>query len=251
MTVHFVGAGPGAADLITLRGRDLLARCPICVYAGSTVSPALLDHCAPGARLIDSAPLSLDEIETILVEADREGHDVVRLHSGDLATYSAFDEQAARLRARGIAFTMTPGVPALGGAAASIGRELTRPGHAQSVVITRLSGRATPVPEGEQLETFAATGALLAIHLSVHRLAEITARLSPVLGNDCPVSVIERATWPDERLWEGTLASIEHSIGADAPPRMALVLVGRMLGDTQTRESALYDPAYRRRFRSP
>ncbi len=249
VTVHFIGAGPGAADLITLRGRDLLASCPVCLHAGSTVSCALLEHCGPGTRLIDTAPLSLDTIETLCVEADAGGLDVARLHSGDLAVYSAVGEQMARLAARGIPVTITPGVSALGAASAAIERELTRPGQTQSVVLTRLSGRATPVPETERLELFAATGATLAIHLSVHRLAEIVARLLPVLGADCPVAVVERASWPEERVWRARLDTIELAVGADAPPRMALVLVGRGLDDSVVRESALYDPAHHRRFR--
>ena len=250
MTVHFIGAGPGAADLITLRGRDLLAACPVCVYAGSTVAPAILAHCGPGTRLVDTAPLSLDEIEAVFVGADADGLDVARLHSGDLSVYSALDEQVARLARLGIAVSVTPGVSALGGAAASLGRELTRPGRTQSVVITRLSGRATPVADEEALEAFARTGSVLALHLSVHRLGEIASRLSPVLGADCPAAVVERATWPEERIWWATLETIVDAVGTEAPPRMALVLVGRSFGDVSVRESALYDAGYRRRFRS-
>ncbi len=249
MTVHFIGAGPGAADLITLRGRDLLAASPVCLYAGSTVSPGLLTHCRADARLIDTAPLSAADIEAACVDADGGGLDVARLHSGDLAVYSAMDEQVARLRAHGIAVTITPGVSALNAAAATLGRELTRPGHTQSVVITRLSGRATPVPDAERLEAFAATGAALAIHLSAHRLDEVVARLAPILGGGCPVAIIERASWAAERIWRGTLATIEDVLGDDPPPRMALILVGRSL-EGGAQPSALYDPTHQRRFRS-
>ena len=243
MTVHFIGAGPGAADLMTLRGRDLLAACPVCLFAGSTVSSELLGFCGEGTRTVDTAPLSLDEIEAVCVEADRAGQDVARLHSGDLAVYSAVGEQVARLRARGIAVTMTPGVSALGAAAAALGRELTVPGVAQSVVLTRLSGRATGVPEA--LEALAATGAVLALHLSVNRLDEIRTRLVPVLGADCPAAVVERASWAEERVWRGTLGTLGE---AGEVPRMGLVLVGRGL-DGAAGESALYRSEYVRRFR--
>jgi precorrin-4/cobalt-precorrin-4 C11-methyltransferase len=200
--------------------------------------------------VVDTAALSLDEIEAVCVEADAAGLDVARLHSGDLSVYSAVGEQVARLQARGVAVTFTPGVSALGGAAAAIGRELTRPGFAQSVVVTRLSGRASAVPEAERLEVFAATGAVLAIHLSVHRLGEIVERLAPVLGAECPVALVERASWDEERVWRGTLETVLGVVGGDAPPRMALVLVGWSLGDEAVRESALYEAGYVRRFRS-
>ena len=169
MTVHFIGAGPGAADLITLRGRDLLARCPVCLYAGSLVPEALLAHCPPDARRIDTAPLSLDAIEAAIVDAHASGQDVARLHSGDLSLYSALAEQLRRLRRRGIPFTLTPGVPAFAAAAAALGRELTIPALAQSVVLTRVPGRASAMPAREDLAAFAATGATLAIHLAAPR----------------------------------------------------------------------------------
>src|SRR5689334_9384489 len=167
MTVHFIGAGPGAADLITLRGRDLIARCPVCLYAGSIVPRALLAHCPPGARIVDTAPLSLDEIEAEFITAHAAGFDIARLHSGDLSIYSALAEQLRRLRRRGIPYSLTPGVPAFAAAAAALGCELTVPEVAQSVVLTRVSGRASRMPEGETLTAFAATGATLAIHLAI------------------------------------------------------------------------------------
>src|SRR5262249_29979504 len=173
MTVHFIGAGPGAADLITVRGRDLIARCPVCLYAGSIVPRALLDYCPRGARVVDTAPMSLDEIEAEFVAAHAEGHDVARLHSGDLSIYSALAEQLRRLERRGIAFTLTPGVPAFAAAAAALGRELTVPEVAQSVVLTRMPGRASAMPAGERLATFAETGATLAIHLAVTSIETI------------------------------------------------------------------------------
>ena len=249
MTVHFIGAGPGAADLITLRGRDLLARCPVCLYAGSTVAPKLLEHCSLGTRLVDTAPLTLDQIAAEFVAADGRGDDVARLHSGDLSIYSALAEQIRRLERAGIAYTLTPGVPAFAAAAAALGRELTVPELAQSVVLTRLPGRASRMPEGERLAVFAESGATLAIHLAVHRLADIVATLLPHYGADCPAAVVARASWPDERAVHGTLADIVTRVKAQPVERMALVLVGRALAPEGFRDSALYDPAYRRRFR--
>ncbi|MGI3778500.1 MAG: precorrin-4 C(11)-methyltransferase [Janthinobacterium lividum] len=249
MTVHFIGAGPGAADLLTLRGRDLLARCPVCLYAGSIVPREMLAHCAPGTRLVDTAPLSLDEIEAECAAADALGHDVARLHSGDLSLYSAVGEQLRRLHARGIATSMTPGVPAFAAAAALLGRELTLPALAQSIVLTRMSGRASAMPESEDLAAFARTGATLAIHLAINALPRIVAELTPILGPDCPVALVERATWPDERTVLGTLSDIEDKLAASPMERTALVIVGRVLDGHLARESALYDPEYRRRFR--
>jgi len=249
MTVFFIGAGPGAADLITVRGRDLLARCPVCLYAGSVVPPELLAHCPPGARLVNTAPLSLDEIEAEYVAAHAAGQDVARLHSGDLSIYSACAEQIRRLERRGIPYSMTPGVPAFAAAAALVGRELTVPEVAQSLVLTRLSGRASAMPPGETLEAFGATGATLAIHLAIHRIDEVAARLTPFYGSDCPVVVAVRASWPDEAVLRGTLGTIAAQVSAEAIERMAVILVGPALGSADFRESALYDVGYQRRFR--
>jgi precorrin-4/cobalt-precorrin-4 C11-methyltransferase len=250
MTVHFIGAGPGAADLITLRGRDILAACDVCLHAGSIVPASLLAHCKPGAKLIDTAPLTLDQIEAAYVSAHRAGHDVARLHSGDLSIYSAAAEQIRRLQRHGIPYTLTPGVPAFSAAASALGTELTVPGLAQSVVLTRISGRASPMPEAEKLESFAATGATLAIHLAIHALADVVARLTPILGADCPVAVVVRASWPDERVMRGTLGDIEAQFAAEPAERTALILVGHALAAADFRESALYSVDYRRRFRS-
>ena len=249
MTVHFIGAGPGAADLITLRGRDLIARCPVCLYAGSLVPAALLTHCPPGARIVDTAPLSLDEIEQEFVSAHAAGHDVARLHSGDLSIYSALAEQTRRLRARGIPYSVTPGVPAFAAAAAVIGRELTVPEVAQSVVLTRVPGRASRMPEREQLTAFAATGATLTIHLAIQGLERTVAELTPFYGPDCPAVVVARASWPDEKIVSGTLSDIAEKVAAAHIDRTALILVGPALGAEDFRESALYDANYRRRFR--
>jgi precorrin-4/cobalt-precorrin-4 C11-methyltransferase len=249
LTVHFIGAGPGAADLITVRGRDLLARCPVCLYAGSIVPPELLAYSPPGARLVDTASLDLDRIEAEYVRADAEGHDVARLHSGDLSIYSAVAEQIRRLERRGIAYTLTPGVPAFAAAAAVLGRELTVPEVAQSLVLTRVSGRASAMPPGESLAAFGATGATLAIHLAIHRLPEVIDVLRPLYGSDCPVAVVVRASWPDERVIRGQIEDIVELVAAVGVERTALILVGRALAADDFRESALYDPAYTRRFR--
>ncbi|WP_284947686.1 precorrin-4 C(11)-methyltransferase [Acidisoma cladoniae] len=249
MTVHFIGAGPGAADLLTIRGRDILARCPVCLYAGSIVPTAMLAHCPEGTRLVDTASFSLDQIEAEYITAHRAGQDVARLHSGDLSIYSAVAEQTRRLDRRGIAWTMTPGVPAFSAAAALLGRELTVPGLAQSVVLTRIDGRASPMPPGETLAAFAATGATLAIHLAIHRLEEVAAALLPHYGADCPVAIVARASWPDEQIITGTLHTIVMLHAAAPVARTALIFVGAALGPEDFRESALYDADYLRRFR--
>ena len=248
MTVHFIGAGPGAADLLTLRGRDLLAACPVCLYAGSIVPPAMLAHCPPGARLVDTAPLDLDGIEQEMLAAHHAGQDVARLHSGDLSLYSAVAEQFRRLDRHGIPYTLTPGVPAFAAAAAALGRELTLPSVAQSVVLTRLPGRASAMPPRETLAVFASSGATLAIHLAVNRLPEIVAALLPFYGPDCPVAVAVRVSWPDEVLLRGTLSGIEALLAASPAERTGLVLVGPALAGAGP-ESALYSTAYVRRFR--
>jgi precorrin-4/cobalt-precorrin-4 C11-methyltransferase len=249
MKVHFIGAGPGAADLITLRGRDLIARCPICLYAGSLVPKALLAYCPDDARIIDTAPLTLDQIEAEFLRARDNGDDVARLHSGDLSIWSAMGEQIRRLEALGIAYDVTPGVPAFAAAAAALGRELTLPEVAQSLVLTRTSGRASSMPEGEKLAAFAATGATLAVHLSIHALDRVVAELLPFYGEDCPIALVFRASWPDETIVQATLSTILAAAAQSPMERTALILVGPALGSKDFRESALYDPEYRRRYR--
>jgi precorrin-4/cobalt-precorrin-4 C11-methyltransferase len=249
MTVHFIGAGPGAADLITLRGRDLIAHCPVCLYAGSIVPKELLTYCPQGARIVDTAPLSLDEIEAEFVAAHQAGKDVARLQSGDLSVYSALAEQLRRLERRGIPYSLTPGVPAFAAAAAALGCELTVPEIAQSVVLTRIPGRASRMPEGETLAAYAATGATLAIHLAIHALDRVVDELKPFYGADCPVAVVAEASRPGERIVRGTLGDIAAKIAAEPIERTALILVGRALAAEDFRESALYDADYRRRFR--
>ena len=249
MMVHFIGAGPGAADLITLRGRDLIARCAVCLYAGSIVPRELLTYCPPGARIVDTAPLSLDEIDAEFAAAHAAGLDVARLHSGDLSIYSALAEQLRRLERRGIAYTLTPGVPAFAAAAAALQCELTVPEVAQSVVLTRVSGRASRMPESEKLTYFAASGATLVIHLAIHAIDAIVKELTPFYGANCPAAVVVQASTPAERVIRGTLVDIAAKVADARIERTALILVGPALAVGDFRDSALYDADYRRRFR--
>lgn len=249
MTVHFIGAGPGAPDLITVRGRDLVQRCPVCLFAGSLVPRELVALAPAEARVIDTAPLSLDEIEAELVAAHARGLDVARLHSGDLSLWSALGEQLRRLRRLGIPYTITPGVPAFAACAAALERELTLPELAQSVVLTRTPGRASAMPETEALERFAASRATLVVHLSIHALDSVVQRLLPYYGPGCPVAIVYRASWPDQVLLRGTLETIVALANGAKLERTATILVGPALGDPDFRESALYDPSYQRRFR--
>ena len=248
MTVHFIGAGPGAADLLTLRGRDLIAEAPVCLYAGSLVPKEILGHCPKDAKIINTAPLDLDAIMDEIQAAHDAGLDVVRLHSGDLSVWSAMGEQLRRLRARGIPYSVTPGVPSFAAAAATLGAELTLPNIAQSVILTRTPGRASSMPDGETLENFARTGATLAIHLSIQNLASVQEALIPQYGADCPVAVVYRASWPDERIIRSTLENIANDM-KDGIERTALILVGRALAQEGFDESCLYAGDYDRRYR--
>jgi precorrin-4/cobalt-precorrin-4 C11-methyltransferase len=249
MTIHFIGAGPGAPDLITLRGLEILSRAPVCLYAGSLVPKALLAYCPPDAHIADTAPMSLDEIQAEFVKAHAAGQDAARLHSGDLSVWSAMGEQLQRLERLGIPYTITPGVPSFAAAAAAMGQELTLPGMAQSLVLTRTQGRASAMPETETLEAFAATRATLAVHLSVHVLAEVAARLIPFYGAGCPAAVVFRASWPDERIVRATLGTIAEAVQEFPIDRTAIIFVGEALGGRNFQESALYSADYQRRFR--
>jgi precorrin-4/cobalt-precorrin-4 C11-methyltransferase len=249
MTVHFIGAGPGAPDLITVRGQNLVARCPVCLFAGSLVPRDIIALCPPGARVIDTAPLDLDAITAEFLAADAAGLDVARLHSGDLSIWSAMGEQIRRLEDHDIAYTVTPGVPSFAAAAAVLGRELTLPGVAQTVVLTRTSGRASAMPSRENLAAYAATGATLAIHLSIHVLDEVVATLIPHYGADGAVAVVVRASWPEEIVIRGTLSTISANVRDAAIERTALILVGPALAASDFANSALYAPDYDRRFR--
>ena len=249
MTVHFIGAGPGAPDLITVRGRDLVGACPVCLYAGSLVPPEILDWCPSGARRIDTAPLDLDGITAEFARAESRGEDVARLHSGDLSIWSALGEQIRRLEEMGIPYTVTPGVPAFAAAAAALRRELTVPEVAQSVVLTRTSGRASAMPAREALPVFAASRATLAIHLSVHAIERVVAELLPEYGVDCPAAVVWRASWPDQHILASPLGEIAALVRAATLERTAVILVGRALDPGGFRDSALYSADYDRRFR--
>ena len=244
MTVHFIGAGPGAPDLITLRGLRLIERCPVCLYAGSLVPPEVVAAAPKGARIIDTAPLTLDEIIAELAAADAEGHDVARLHSGDISLYGAVAEQMRRLDALGIAYDLTPGVPAFAAAAAALGRELTLPELSQTVILTRTAVRASPMPAGEDLATLGRSGATLVLHLSINNLARVVRELAPLYGADCPAAVVWRASWPDQRVLRGTLATIRDQVKAAGFTRTALIIVGRVLAAETPAESRLYAPAH-------
>jgi precorrin-4/cobalt-precorrin-4 C11-methyltransferase len=246
MTVYFIGAGPGAADLITVRGARLLARCPVCLYAGSLVPRELLDDCPPHARLVDTAQLDLEQITAELVAADRAGHDVARLHSGDPSVFSAVAEQMRRLDAAGVPYEMVPGVPAFAAAAAALKRELTVPTVGQTVVLTRIAQRATPMPAGEDLATLGRSGALLVLHLAVRYADRVVAELLPHYGPDCPAAVVAFASRPDELVLRGTLDDIADQVRAAGITRTAVIIVGRSLGAEQFRDSHLYSSARER-----
>ena len=240
MTVHFIGAGPGAADLITVRGLRLIERCPVCLYAGSLVPRAILAAAPPGTRLVDTAPLTLDEIVAYMRQAHEAGLDIARLHSGDPSLYGAVAEQMRRLAALGIPFDVTPGVPSFAAAAAALGCELTLPEVTQTVILTRTTTRSSPMPASEGLERLATSGATLAIHLSVANLAPVVRALTPSYGADCPAVVAYRVSWPDELLIRGTLGDIRAKVKKARITRTALVLVGRAISDEGAAESRLY-----------
>ena len=244
MTVHFIGAGPGAPDLITLRGRDLIARCPVVLYAGSLVPKEVVAPAPEGARVLDTAAMTLDEIVAEIVAAHAAGRDVARVHSGDPSLFGAIGEQIRRLEALGIDYTITPGVPAYAAAAAALGRELTLPGISQTVILTRTAMKASAMPEGEDLAKLGASGATLAIHLSVRNLRQVVADLTPHYGADCPAAVVYRASWPDQKIVRGTLADIRDKVRAAKITRTALILVGPVLDDADFSDSKLYDPAH-------
>ena len=240
MVVHFIGAGPGAADLVTLRAARLIASAPVCLYAGALVPRELLDTAPAGARLVDTADLDLDQITAELVAAHEAGLDVARLHSGDPSIYSAVAEQMRRLDAAGVPYEVVPGVPAFAAAAASLKRELTVPGVGQTVVLTRTSARSTPMPPGEELAAYAATGATLVLHLAVQRIAELAPELAEHYGDDGPVAVVARASRDDELVLRGTLADIAGQVEAAGVRRTAVVVVGPVLTAEQFPDSHLY-----------
>jgi len=238
--VHFIGAGPGAADLITVRGRDLIASSPVCLYAGALVPVELLDHCPVGARKVDTADLNLDEIIAELAAAHADGLDVARLHSGDPSVFSAMAEQMRRLDDLGIPYDVTPGVPAYAAAAATLGRELTVPEVGQTVILTRIAGRASAMPPGEDLATLGASRATMVLHLAVQVIDRVVDELTPAYGADCPVAVVARASRDDEVILRGTLADIADQVRAADIRRTAVIIVGKVLSATAFRDSHLY-----------
>lgn len=244
MTVHFIGAGPGAADLITVRGLKLIQSCPVCLYAGSLVPEEIVKAAPPGARIVDTAPLHLDEIIAEMEAAHAKGQDVARVHSGDPSLYGAIAEQMRRLDRLGIAYDVTPGVPAFAAAAAVLNTEFTLPEIAQTVILTRTSMQASPMPRGEALEELGRSGATLAIHLSIRNLAYIERALTPHYGADCPVVVVYRVTWPDQLVIRATLSTIAKKVRQAKLTRTALILVGPVLDAHGFRDSALYDAGH-------
>ncbi|MDQ1722636.1 MAG: precorrin-4/cobalt-precorrin-4 C11-methyltransferase [Pseudonocardiales bacterium] len=240
MTVHFIGAGPGAPDLITLRAQRILASSQVCLYAGSLVPAEVLAHCPPGARLVDTAGLSLDEIIAELVAADRAGHQVARLCSGDPSLFSAVAEQVRRLEQAGVSYDITPGVPAFAAAAAALGRELTVPGVGQSLILTRTAERATAMPPGEELGNLGAGAATLVLHLAVQRIEAVVDELVPNYGEDCPVAVVAYASRPEQQILRGSLADIGEQVRRAGIRRTAVIVVGRVLTAAGFPDSHLY-----------
>ncbi|MBN9304546.1 MAG: precorrin-4 C(11)-methyltransferase [Devosia sp. 67-54] len=244
MTVYFIGAGPGAADLITLRGQRLIERCPVCLYAGSLVPAEIVAAAPVGARVLDTAPMHLDAILAEIEAAHAAGHDVARVHSGDPSIYGAVAEQMRRLDALGIPYEIVPGVPAFAGAAARLATELTLPEISQTIILTRTAGKASPMPVRESLEILGQSGATLAIHLSIRNLGYVEQALTPHYGADCPAIIVYRATWPDEEIIVTTLAGMRARVREEKITRTALVFVGRVFGDVKFRDSRLYAPDF-------
>ena len=244
MTVHFIGAGPGAPDLITVRGLRLIQSCPVCLYAGSLVPKEIVQAAPAGAKVIDTAPLHLGEIIAEMEAAHRAGQNVARVHSGDPSLYGAIAEQMRKLDALGIPYDVTPGVPAFAAAAAALKTEFTLPEIAQTVILTRTTMKASAMPPGETLEELGRSKATLAIHLSIRNLAHVEAALTPHYGADCPVIVAYRVSWPDEQFIRGTLATIAKKVRAAKLTRTALILVGLVLAAPDFRDSALYDAGH-------
>lgn len=244
MVVHFIGAGPGSADLITVRGQRLIEQCPVCIYAGSLVPKELVAYAPENALLIDSSTLTLDEIIEAMREAHEKGLDVARVHSGDPSIYGAMAEQMRRLDALGIDYDVTPGVPAFAAAAAALKQELTIPGVNQSIILTRTSMKSSAMPEGETLANLGQAGATLVIHLSIRNLAKIEQELMPLYGADCPVIVAYRVGWPDEEFIKGTLADIRTKIEQYGVKRTAMIFIGRALDVQNFRDSALYHASH-------
>ncbi len=243
MTVYFIGAGPGDPDLITVKGRRLVEACPVCLYAGSLVPEAVVAFAPKGARVMDTAVMTLEDTHAEIRAAHARGEDVARVHSGDPSLYGAIAEQIRKIKAEGIPFEIIPGVSAYAAAAAVMGQELTIPEIAQSIVLTRMSMQSTSMPAGETLENFGRTGATLVIHLAIRNMREIERQLAPHYGSDCPVVVAYRVGWPDQMIIRGTLRDIRRKVRKEKITRTALIFVGPAMAETQDFvDSALYDP---------
>ncbi|MBH69107.1 MAG: precorrin-4 C(11)-methyltransferase [Rhodospirillaceae bacterium] len=250
MTVHFIGAGPGDPDLITVRGRKLIEKCNICLFAGSLIPKELVGFSPPDAKVIDTSPLNLDEIIQIMIDANEQQQDIARLHSGDPSLYGAIAEQIRRLKALNINFDITPGVPTYAAAAAVLEQELTVPEISQTVILTRTTMKSSPMPPEEELENLAACKATLAIHLSIRNLRFVRRKLEPAYGRKCPVMIIYRATWPDQKIIRTTLENMFLDVRSEKITRTALILVGRIFEDINFSDSALYSPAHDHLFRN-
>ncbi len=244
MTVYFIGAGPGAPDLITVRGLRIVERCPVCLYAGSLVPAEIVAAAPPDAKVMDTAPMHLDQIIVEIAQAHAQGQDVARVHSGDPSIYGAIAEQMRRLDDLDIDYEVVPGVPAFAGVAAKLKTELTLPEIAQTVILTRTGMKASSMPERETLEILGQSGATLAIHLSIRNMDYVREALAPHYGEDCPVVVAYRATWPDELYIRTTLAEMKAQVRKAKLTRTALIMVGPVLGEAQFRDSSLYDHSF-------
>lgn len=249
MTVHFIGAGPGAPDLITVRGLEYIKNCKLCLYAGSLVPKGIICQANKEAEVIDTAGLHLDQILKKICEADEKGYDVARVHSGDPSIYGAIAEQMRRLEELEIDYDITPGVPAFAAAAALLKQELTLPEISQTVIVTRTSGKASTMPDGEDLAKLGASQSTLAIHLSIRNLNKVIKVLTPHYGENCPVFIVYRATWPDQKILCGKLSDISVKVRKEKITRTALILVGRVFGNTEFSESRLYDKKFKHLLR--
>ena len=248
MTIHFIGAGPGSADLLTLRAKKIISETDICMYAGSLVSKEILTFCKSSAKIINTSYMHLDEIINEYLEADKENLNVARLHSGDLSIWSALGEQIRKLKEKNIKYTITPGITSFSAASAVLENEFTLPHVSQTVILTRTEGSATPMPNNEKLEEMAKIGATLVIHLSILKLKEIINILLPFYGSDCPIAILYRVSWPEEKIFRGTLNNIIDQVSPDIK-RSALIVVGRALFNESFKNSSLYSKNYETQFR--
>ena len=251
MRVYFIGAGPGAADLITVRGMNAIRNSQVILYAGSLVPQSLLSEAPSDALILDTACLNLEEIFLEIKKASKANKNVARVHSGDPSLYGAIGEQMRLLDTLNINYEIIPGVPAYAAAAAALKRELTLPGICQTIILTRTSTRSSPMPKGEKLRELAKIGATLVIHLSINNLKRVVKDISPYYTEDCPVVVAYRVTWPDEIIIWGSLKNIHEKVKKSGITRTALIMVGKAINETDFDDSQLYDPKHHHIFRSP